>query len=66
MENNFVIDDNITIDDIDYIEKWLENNDFFYRNINIIKDHFNDGTFLLYRNKGKADGFITYLGIDKK
>lgn len=66
MENIFVIDDNITIDDIDYIEKWLENNDFFYRNINIIKDHFNDGTFLLYRNKGKADGFITYLGIDKK
>lgn len=66
MGNNFVIDDNITKDDIDYIEKWLKDNDCFYGNIRIIKEYFNNGNFLLYRNNGNADGFITYLSFDKK
>lgn len=71
MNDNFIIDDKITEEDILYIENWLreafENNscDNFYGNINIIKHYFRDGTFLLYRNNGNADGFITYLKFNK-
>ena len=69
--NSFIIDDKITEDDILYIENWLReayeknNCDNFYGNINIIKKYFRDGGFLLYRNSGKADGFITYLKFNK-
>ena len=71
MDNNFIIDDKITEEDILYIEYWLReayernNCDNFYGNINIIKNYFRDGDFLLYRNNGKADGFITYLKFNK-
>lgn len=68
--NSFIIDDKITEEDILYIENWLrissENHyDNCYANINYIKEDFYDGNFLLYRNNGKADGFITYLKFDK-
>lgn len=71
MESKFTIDKNITEIDIEYIEGWLKKSyekgiDNFYGNVKIIKECFNDGDFLLYRNNGKVDGFLTYSKLDKK
>ena len=62
----FAIDNNITLEDIDYIEDWLKiaqqkEYDDFYGNIRIIKNSFENGDFLLYRSKDKkAEGFIIF------
>lgn len=71
MESKFTIDKNITELDIEYIEGWLKKSyekgiDNFYGNVKIIKERFNDGDFLLYRNNGNVDGFLTYSKLDKK
>ena len=67
----FTIDNNITSDDIDYIEDWLKiaqqkEYDDFYGNIRIIKNSFENGDFLLYRSKDKkAEGFNKTI-VDSK
>lgn len=71
MESKFTIDKNITEIDIEYIEGWLKKSyekgiDNFYGNVKIIKEYFNDGDFLLYRNNGNVDGFLIYSKLDKK
>ena len=71
MESKFTIDKNITEIDIEYIEVWLKKSyekgiDNFYGNVKIIKEYFNDGDFLLYRNNGNVDGFLIYSKLDKK
>ena len=61
----FTIDNNITSDDIDYIEDWLKiaqqkEYDDFYGNIRIIKNSFENGDFLLYRSKDKKQKDLLY------
>ena len=62
----FAIDNNITSEDVYYIEDWLKiaqqkEYDDFYGNIRIIKDSFENGNFLLYRGEDKkAEGFVIF------